>query len=98
MEVNSDFQNLKWLLDTHFDMSPTSKMCQMAKYQKKTIFVCFPKYRRMDLFTVCPVKGEFRIENYSGKSGPGGKDSPAWEPDATTKVQFLARIIIIIIN
>ena len=26
------------------------------------------------------------IDIHTGKAGPGGKDSPAWEPDAMTKV------------
>ena len=26
------------------------------------------------------------INIHTGKAGPGGKDSPAWEPDAITKV------------
>ena len=26
------------------------------------------------------------INIHTGKAGPGGKDSPAWEPDAMTKV------------
>jgi len=35
-----------------------------------------------------PIIEEFFAseEHKTGKAGPGGKDSPAWEPDATTKV------------